>query len=123
MTVEGLEGAHPLAHFRGVNLPMALTPAQCNDLARISGSALLSDWVGLTVILDPVESANGWTCVIRGPDEPTAPRPRRRPVFVLSPQVRRMLVFLLLALLVGLALQIEESRALWDWLVSLRVAN
>lgn len=123
ITMQGVEEARPLAYFQGVNLPLALTPAHCNDLARITGSAVLRDWHGVTVVLDPVESDDGMACVIRAPGEPVAPRRRQAPTLRFSTRVRRLLLALLFGLLLGLVARAEQTRAMVEWFLALQAGS
>ena len=127
VTLQGVEEAQPLAYFQGISLPLALTPTQCNDLARITGSALLHDWAGATVVLDPVldpaADDGRLTCVIRAPGEPLATRRTQAPELRLSRPVRTVLVIILVGLVFGLVIRAPQTQAMVDWFMSLRPPN
>ena len=54
VTVEGVEFVTPLIHFEGVGRPLALDAAQRIEMARIARSTILADWVGASLVLQPV---------------------------------------------------------------------
>lgn len=120
VTMQGVEEARPLAYFQGLPLPMALTPAQCNDLARITGSAVTRDWVGATVVLDPVDTPDGIACVVRAPGEPLSTRREQPRDLRLGSRLRGLLVAILLGMIFGLVARAEQTRAMLEWIMSLR---
>lgn len=54
VTVEGVEYVTPLIHFEGVGRPLALDARQRIEMSRIARSTILADWVGASLVLQPV---------------------------------------------------------------------
>jgi hypothetical protein len=103
---EGVEELIPLVYFEGMGRPLALDFDQRGDLARIAHSTVLSEWVGLTVVLRPTKIEGGETIRVFGIDEqagkaaavsPRVPSERKRPA-------RSLFRLLLIVLIVAIAL-------------------
>ena len=84
VSYEGVEDLRPLIRFEGLGRPLALDPVQRLDMARITHSTLLADWVGASVLLRPVRSDGHETIRLVGVEElerlprwvpPAPPRP------------------------------------------------
>lgn len=51
VTIEGVERLTPLVYFEGIGRPLALDQSQRTALIQAARSAVLADWVGVSVIL------------------------------------------------------------------------
>ena len=78
---EGVEDPRPLLRFEGMGRPLALDFDQRLDMARITHSTLIADWVGTSVVLQPVRTEGRETIRLKGIEELRSfiPMPRRRP--------------------------------------------
>ena len=125
VTIEGLESLTPVLHFDGIEKPMALHPGDANDMARITHSAVLHEWIGQTVSIASIDTGNGPRLAIFSPEQQMLDQPLSR-----SPQVesrlrqwRTVLYALLLLLIVLFVFLYENAPDNLDWLQSLLPAN
>jgi hypothetical protein len=65
VTLQGVEELTPLVHFEGFGRPLALDLDQRMQMATIAHSAILSDWIGATLILQPDRLAGSETIQLR----------------------------------------------------------
>lgn len=80
VTTQGLEELVPVLHFEGIAKRLVLTPAQSQQMIRVSGSTLFADWVGCSLVLQPRRVGSERQITIQPPDGPvrgyTMPMPR-----------------------------------------------
>lgn len=70
VTTQGLEELVPVLHFDQLTKRLVMTPTQSQQLIAITGSALFSDWIGQTLVLQPRRIAGEWQIVILDPKGP-----------------------------------------------------
>ena len=120
VTMQGVEAVRPVLHFAGER-PLVVDSAQCNDLARITGSAVPAEWIGQEIVLVPVTEDNSTTLLILGPDEPhPTPKPTqatdKRSALPPAPRIEISIRTLVIALLLfALLLLIYELTRNLDW--------
>jgi hypothetical protein len=120
VSFQGLEEIRPVLHFRGQSKWLVCDPGQCNDLARITKSAVCSDWIGSTLLVAVVEDEQGSTIQLKAapvvmPTMETKSGASRSP----APWLGSLAVIMLLGLLFLLVFLLERSDALWDTLLGL----
>lgn len=71
VTVEGLETLRPVIHFDKLDKPLVLDPGSANDLAHLTRSAVMEEWIGHSVQLAPVEGPDGLALAFLLPAAPT----------------------------------------------------
>lgn len=59
VTLQGLEDMVPTLHFEGQEKRLPLSAEQCRALTELTGTPVLRDWIGATVVLAPTRSAEG----------------------------------------------------------------
>lgn len=101
VTYEGLEELRPLVHFEGLGRPLSLDPDQRLDMARITHSTLLVDWVGASLVLRPVRRDGRESIRLLGRDEYDpypllAPAQRRAPALPVRTILRLLAVIFLI---------------------------
>lgn len=125
VTIEGLESLTPVLHFDQIGKPMLLTPGDADELARITQTAVLQEWIGQTVSIAPVETADGSRLAIYSPAQRSLPQPISRPAHV-EPRLRqwRTILFVLLILLIFLLVfLLENAGDSMEWMQSLLPSN
>jgi hypothetical protein len=106
VTLQGVEELTPLVHFEGFGRPLALDLEQRMQMATIAHSAILSDWIGATLILQPDRLAGSETIQLRTIEDGSSRvfgrltrHDRRTP----APRTRSWLRLALIALLLAAA--------------------
>jgi hypothetical protein len=59
VTLQGLEEMVPTLHFEGQEKRLPLSAEQSRALTELTGTPVLRDWIGATVILAPTRSTDG----------------------------------------------------------------
>lgn len=99
VSLQGLEEMTPTLHFAGHTKRLTLTRDQSSDLIRLTGTPVIQQWIGLTVILEPALTPDGVTIRITTPG--AKPRATRLPQPV--DEERRAWRFTLIAVAILLA--------------------
>ena len=120
VTFQGLEEIHPVLHFDGQPKRLVCDPGQCNELARITNSAVCADWVGVALLLEAVEGDSGPTIRLRAaqdslPEAQSSLRASPSP----APWFGPLGVIILLGALFLLVFLLERSDQLWARLLNL----
>ena len=125
VTIEGLESLTPVLHFDQIAKPMLLSPGDADDLARITQTAVLQEWIGRTVSIAPVETADGVRLAIFSSTQRTLPQPIPRPPHVESRlrQWRTILIVVLVLLIFLFVFLYENTGDSMNWLQSLSSPN
>ena len=120
VSIQGLEAARPVLHLAEFSKLLVLDPAQCNELARISHSALSQDWIGQKIMLARQQVDGEWRIVLHGPDGPRPARrdtdnqqrstgSRRTVAELPRPSRRTLILLVLMAAIVMLAIGLEAA--------------
>lgn len=113
ISMEGLETLRPVLHFDSVAKPLVLTPGTANQLARVSGTAIMDEWIGLRIKLASTDSDDGLKLNILSPTEDVVkPLHITRPSREARRQRARTFLIALLLLLIFLAVFLLEDAAL-----------
>ena len=103
VTLQGLESLQPVLHFDDIAKPLVLGPEQCDELAYITGSAVLAEWIGTRLLLVANHERSPAVIELQAADEPQVSRrpsvPRARNP-ALSSRIRQTLVVLLVLFLI-----------------------
>lgn len=67
VSLQGLEEMTPTLHFDGQTKRLALTRTQSSELIRVTGTSVLQQWIGLTIVLEPASTPDGPTIRISTP--------------------------------------------------------
>ncbi len=119
VTLQGVEAIRPVLHLAQAPKPLVLDAAQCNDIARITGSAVPNSWIGSEIVLNPNIRDDVLTIDIHAPGELLLSPRRGRVALRLTPGVRSLLIGILIVLLFLLVYQVEQSEFLWNELLQL----
>lgn len=65
VTYQGVEELSPVLHLEGFQKRLVLSKAQSQDLMRITGSAIFSDWIGQRIELRPIKAGRESFIAIR----------------------------------------------------------
>ena len=125
VSIEGLESLTPVLHFDRFEKPMLLDPGHANDLARITQSAVMEEWIGRSVSIAPIETAEGARLGLFSPTQRTLDQPLSRPPHVDSRlrQWRTVLYALLIGLILLFVFLFENAGNSLEWLQSLLPPN
>ncbi len=125
VTIEGLESLAPVLHFDRIAKPMNLTPGDADDLAHITQSAVMEEWIGQTISIAPIETDDGVRLAIFPTTLRTLTEPIARPPHIESRlrQWRSILYALLVLLIMLFVFLFENASDTMTWLQSLLPAN
>jgi len=125
VSIEGLESLTPVLHFDQLKKPMVLDPGNANDLARITQSAVMEEWIGQSVSIAPIETEQGARLALFSPTQRTLDQPLSRPAHIDSRvrQWRTVLYALLIGLIFLFVFFFERSGNALEWLQSLLPLN
>jgi hypothetical protein len=65
VTYQGVESMTPVLHFVGQSKRLVLTHEQVTQMVEITGTSLFSQWIGISVILQPQKSKGQTSIVIK----------------------------------------------------------
>ena len=104
---------------------MVLTPGDADDLAYITRSAVMEEWIGQTISIAPVERDDGVRLAIFPTTLRTISEPIARPPHIESRlrQWRSVLYALLVLLILLFVFLFENANDGMTWLQSLLPAN
>jgi hypothetical protein len=129
VTIEGLESLTPVLHFDRIAKPMILTPGDADDLAYITRSAVMEEWIGQTISIAPIDTEDGVRLAIYPTTMLTLSEPIARPPQIESRLKQwRSILYALLVLLIFLFVFLFENAGdafarLQSWLQSALPAN
>ena len=118
VSLQGVERLQPVLHFTSIDRRLVLDDAQCDAMARITGRALLDEWIGARITLTPAPEEAGATIRIDA-SLASAAETRRLP----TPQADRtlnwrppLLLLIMLALSFGAVYLIDNvDQLLTGW--------
>jgi len=119
VTFQGIEAMQPVLHFTGHAKRLTLTPAQSRQMVTITGTTIVTQWIGARIVLTPRREQGIATIHI------SAPEPRRRLNALPTPTGddrrgwRTALIFVATAMTFSIGYTILTALPLADWLAQL----
>lgn len=85
VTYQGVEEMTPVLHFVGQSKRLVLTAAQVEQLVAITGTTLLPQWIGATIVLHPGKGKSASPITLKA----VTPNRRAQPMPVYVPEDKR----------------------------------
>lgn len=115
VSLEGLETLHPVLHLAGVEKRLVLDDQQCDDLAHITETAIMEEWIGREVGLVVDMETSPASITICAPDD--ARLRQRRPIrpSVQTSLLTPYLVALLIITIFIVVFLLDSNETIWQW--------
>lgn len=131
VTLEGLEDVRPVLHFDRLHKRLAISDIQSDEIARVTGSAVMSDWIGRSITLTVVLDGDGPRIALGPPDAPVRSQtgnppqstgPRRPGAVDLRPLLhaahltwQALLLLALIIALIAAVYALQNTEVLWRY--------
>ena len=123
VTLQGVEELHPVLHFDTIRKPLVLDPRQCDDVAHLTRSTIMQEWIGARLLLMPRLGDAGPTIELRGEQARIEDQPLYRPPVTARPGWGTVAVALLILVILIVMALIENSTLLEELLSAFRGTN
>jgi len=143
VSLQGLEKMRPVLHFDRFGKRLVLNDVQSDELAHITHSAVLADWVGCAVMLEPIDEEGAVRISLSSPlsQQPMSrPKPRlKQPRRSSTPRtqsdgesmgseqarilLQSLLLLVLIILITAAVYLLNNTELLWRWLDSLKASS